>query len=475
MKRPNILMIMADQFRSDWMGCAGADFISTPNIDRIAARGTRFTRAVCNGPICSPSRVSIASGLYTHRTGVLDNFANYPSDMPTFYQELRKNGYRVGVVGKTDLHKTDHFYGQNGDIPFMYHLGFTDLLDTEGKMSAAWTSFVDIKYVDTENIREEDLVGPYQRYLYKKGVLADFVRDYMIRGKNLPVWYSAVSALTSDDYHDGFIGRNACKFLEEVSCESPWYFFVSFVGPHDPWDAPEEYYKMYENKDFPASIHDSYINKPEWVKKISKKYSGGMKEEDNNKVKQHYAGMISLIDNWIGKMLDIIEKRGLSENTVVIFCADHGEMMGDHGMFTKGVMYESSVRVPLIISCPGLRENIKSDALAEMVDIYPTILELSGVPYGGRAMDGKSLVPILKGYTDNHKEYQVSELARTRMIFDGRYKYIENHNDLSELYDLEEDPYELNNIIENVPDLAKRLRVKLKKIRSDWPLTGFLP
>ena len=135
--RPNILFIMADQFRADWLGCAGFP-ISTPQIDRIAARGTRFTRASCVCPLCTPSRAALATGRYPHNTGVQVHDASLPLDAVTYYQLLRRNGYRVAAVGKTDLHKNRHEYGERGDLPFMYHMGFTDLCETEGKMNAAW-------------------------------------------------------------------------------------------------------------------------------------------------------------------------------------------------------------------------------------------------------------------------------------------------------------------------------------------------
>jgi len=283
----NILMIMADQFRPDWMGCAGTDYVHTPYIDGIARRGVRFPNAICNGPLCAPSRASIAAGVYPHRTGVMSNGENYPLDRTTYYQLLRKHGYRVSAIGKTDLHKPDHFYGENGDTPVMYHLGFTDICDTEGKMNAAFRrtqghrkDFAFHDYGGDKHIPEFELAGPYQRYLKGKGHLTEFSRDYNARLFDKPAWYSGESVLPAEDFHDSYIGKRACDYLQTVGDESPWHLFVSFVGPHDPWDAPAEYYERFKGKTFPAPPDDSMEGKPEWAKKKSQAASRGMAPED---------------------------------------------------------------------------------------------------------------------------------------------------------------------------------------------------
>jgi arylsulfatase len=466
MKKPNILMIMADQFRFDWLSCAGAEFIRTPHIDSIADQGVRFTNAVCNSPLCAPSRASFTAGLYPHRLGVLTNHENYPIDQPTIYQELRKSGYRVGVVGKTDLHKPEHFYGENGDRPLMYHLGFTDPHDTEGKMNAAmFKSAVAGVEAGVSDIEQETLVGPYQKYLKSRGVLGKFVGDYQQRF-GVPVWYAKESALSSEDFHDSYIGRKSCEFLENVSTESPWHLFVSFVGPHDPWDAPRDYLQRFEKTQFPAPIVDPMLDKPNWVKAKQKKHSHGMSGNDFDQVRQNYVGMIGLIDDWVGKILATLDRKGLRENTVIIFCADHGEMMGDHGLFQKSVMYEGAIKVPLIISHPELKTKVQNDSLVELVDLYPTMLDFAAISYDHDRLDGKSLLPLIAGKSTWNKEYVISELRNTRMVSDGRYKLIENCNDLDELYDLSNDSDELHNLINAEPAVVERLRTNMRKIRK---------
>lgn len=459
MQKQNILLIMADQLRADWAPAQFAHSI-TPNIRRIANNGVQFTRCSCNSPLCAPSRASIASGLYPHRTGVLNNEVNYDILLPTYYQKLRQSGYRVGVVGKTDLHKPVHFYGENGDIPFLYELGFTDPHETEGKINASQFN----RYEFQRGLSEQQPVGPYQRYLREKGYLSSFVKDYRYREEEAPVWYARESVLSKEDYHDSYIGQKACQFLETINNEHPWHYFVSFVGPHDPWDAPEEYAARFEPDDIPDHIKDEMKDKPAWITKRQMNHSEGMRDDAVKAVRKQYAGMVSLIDEWIGKMIEILEYRNMLHDTIIIITSDHGEMLGDHGLFLKKVMYEPSVRVPLIIWNPGQRwRTDSSDSLVELIDLYPTILDMAGVDFDRSHLDGTTLLPFLRGETEVSKQLQISELDNTRMAFNGQYKYIENYNDRDELYDLREDPYEKNNLIEEKLDIARELSLEMMK------------
>jgi len=461
--KKNILMIMCDQLNAQWISCAGTDFINTPNIDKIAEQGVLFTQASCNSPVCAPSRISLAGGLYPHRLGSLDNFSMYPlGQKETYYEVLRKSGYRVGVVGKTDLHKADFYNGVNGDTPFIYQIGFTDPVEVEGKMHSMKT--LDFRW--TQKLPEpgtREPLGPYQKFLMEKGHMEEFANDYFDRNSNRPIWFSKNSVLSPEEYIDAYIGQKSCDFIEKVSEETPWHLFVSFDGPHDPWDAPEKYFKMYENSEFPPLLEDDMEGKPEWIRKRQQNHSKGITPEDLNSVKQHYAGMIKHIDDWIGKIIDTLNNRNMKENTTIIFCADHGEMLGNHGLFQKRVMYEDSLRIPMIIADPDLERRGNSKALAELVDLYPTILDIADVKYDPRDLDGISLHPILKGEKENHKHFQISEIVHGQMIYDGTHKFIYNINDVDELYDLKNDPEELKNIAKENPNITHRLKWALKK------------
>lgn len=457
-KRPNLLFIMADQFRTEWLGCIGKIPVFTPNLDAIVKQGVRFSRAISNGPICAPSRISMTSGLYPNRMGAYDNTAWYPPNQPTFYKALRDAGYRVGGVGKADLKKSSATFSgdSKSGFPLMEQLGFTDSWITTGKLS----------------------VSAYTRYFLTDQALADeYAEDYKVRKAEQPQWYSKVATVSSDIYQDGYIGRKAVKLIEQFTDEcqdQPWHLFVSFVGPHPPWDAPQEYFDMYRNTQFPPSIKCMMEGKPVPVQRESERNFRDLTDNDINQVKQHYAGMITLIDYWIGKMRETLEQKGISDNTITIFTSDHGEMLGDYGVFSKNKMYEGALRVPLIISIPGITAGNESKALVELVDLYPTLLDMAGIDYVGDPLDGKSLMSILKGETNSHKNYLFSELnpiehwpyAAKRMVCDNRYKLI-IWDKFKELYDLEKDPFEMNNIANIEPDIAKKLEAIMDEFSKD--------
>ncbi|MGD8239744.1 MAG: sulfatase-like hydrolase/transferase [Armatimonadota bacterium] len=443
---PNILMVMSDQHRADWMGCAGADWVQTPNLDALAQRGVRFANAICNSPVCAPSRAALASGLRCSDVGVLGNSHLYPYHVPTYYQALRLAGYRVGCVGKTDLHKRDHWEGRNGDRPLMYHFGFTDPTETEGKQSAA---------------RDYGKpVCPYQHYLTERGLFETFAQDYASRGKH-PACYAADSALPLEAFHDAWIGQRACEFLETVSDESPWHYFVSFVGPHNPWDPPKQYGDMYRGAAMPSAIQDPLQDKPRFHGKRQERESRGLTPETLAETMRKYAGMTTLNDYYVGQFVGTLERRGMLDNTVIMYTADHGEMMGDHGLFHKSVYYEAALKVPLIVCGPGIAARGDSDALVEMFDLAPTALELAKAePLPDIA--ARSLMPVLRGETETHREHQLSELGKSRMVSDGRYKFVERPGDLDQLYDLSEDPAELANLAEKESDRVSAMRRMLE-------------
>jgi choline-sulfatase len=401
--------------------------------------------------VCAPSRSALASGLRCSHVGVLSNSDLYPLEVPTYYQVLRNNGYRIGCVGKTDLHKRDHWEGIEGNRPIMYRLGFTDPMETEGKCSAA-------RYVIPP-------VCPYTNYLSKEGLDQIFHDDYASRN---PIFKGRDSALPLHAYHDDYIGRNACNFLRSVNTETPWHYFVSFVGPHDPWDAPKEYSRLYDPDDMPGAIEDPWEDKPMPMRSVrhgvrTSRLVEGMTEDDLRGSMRQYAGMISLVDDYIGRFVEVLEDRGMRENTVIIYTSDHGEMMGDHRLFGKVTYYEGALRVPLIFNGPGIKSGVESDLLAMLADCAPTILDIAGLecPF---PIDSPSLLPTLSGEGELGTEFQVSELAESRMIFDGRFKFAEYDGNGNELYDLDKDPSEITNLVGDSLDRADKMREKLHSI-----------
>jgi choline-sulfatase len=331
----------------------------------------------------------------------------------------------------------------------MQHLGFTDPTETEGKCSAA--------------VFSPPAVCPYTHYLVKHGLAEKFHEDYASRR---PIWVSGDSVLPLHAYHDDFVGRTAVRFLEKVSDESPWHYFVSFVGPHNPWDAPKEYSRIYDLGDMPVNnaIKDPMASAPQdHTQRQEKQRSQDLTDDALAGAMLQYAGMITLVDDYVGRFIDTLRERGMLDNTVIIYCADHGEMMGDHGLFGKSVYFESAVRIPLLVAGPSVAAKGEDDSLVSLSDLAPTILELAGVDPVS-PMESSSLVPLLRGEPPDFRDHQISELHNSRMLFDGRYKFIENDGDLDELYGLREDPKEVANLAPDSPKKTEEMRERLRDL-----------
>ncbi|MCK6473557.1 MAG: sulfatase-like hydrolase/transferase [Planctomycetes bacterium] len=442
---PNILFLMDDQHRHDWLGCAGADFLRTPNIDALAARGVRFTQCCVNAPVCVPSRVALATGLQPGRVGCTNNESYLPRHATTYYQRLRDAGYHVGCAGKLDLAKPEKYNGRTGDRPCTFGWGFTRPVEIEGKMHAGNS--------DAPN-------GPYGFYLQEKGLYAGFREDYRRRGKEGWAWSAHDSVLSAEDHAEEYVGRRAVEWIEKADDEYPWHLFVSFPGPHDPFDPPAEYAKRYRDAKVPAPVPKDDTGKPAWIVEKRTKYPHT--PEDVVRVRRQYAAAIEHIDTWIGRILDAVKRRGMLENTLVIYSSDHGEMLGDLGLYTKSVPYEPALRVPLIAAGPGVRgKNRVCGAPVELIDANATVCEWAGLPPQAD-IDAKSFGAVLRGESESHREDCISEIDKFRLIRTARYKYVEHRNDLAELYDLQEDPGERVNLAPDRKDLAKDLAGRMK-------------
>ena len=430
-KKPNILLIMTDQHRHDYLSCAGADFVNTPNIDRIARLGMRFTHCFTNSPVCVPARISLASGMRPERLGALNNMANLPVETPTYYRHLRDNGYRVACIGKLDLLKQQFYNGKTGQRPCAYSWGFTDPIEIEGKMHAG---------------RFPTPMGPYGFYLQEKGLYGKFHQDYGTRlrlswSKDAPLQYRS-SVLDAEDFEDAYIGRRAAAWLETIDDDFPWHLFVSFVGPHDPFDPPAEYSERCKNRQVPEAIAETAEGKPNWIRGRQT----GCSPDHIRDARRQYCASIELLDDQIGLILNALEKRNQLDDTIIAFASDHGEMLGDLGIFQKSVPCEAAIRVPLIVAGPGIKPGSQSDALCELFDLNPTLIDLAGLP-AQPGLQAISLNKVLAGKQPDHRDHIISRMHNFACVRDQQFKYVNNYNDQPELYNLLQDPGEQKNIV----------------------------
>jgi arylsulfatase len=439
---PNILFLMTDQQRWDYVGYAGAKFLDTPHIDRIAQRGMRFSHCMTNSPVCVPARIGLATGLNPSRVSAAANATFLARRIPTYYQRLRDHGYIVGGVGKMDLAKPDLYLGLHGQRPCTYMAGFTHPVEIEGKWHSGCSPTP---------------LGPYTLYLHEKGLLEAYFEDYKRRASQGYIKACGPSILPTEAFQDRYVGRRAAEWLEGASDDWPWHLFVSFAGPHNPFDPPAEYAKRYQDRKMPAATQDDLSGKPAWLRWRTEAAT----PDEIAFARRQYCGAITAIDDAIGDVMAALEKRGWLDNTIIIFSSDHGEMLGDHGMWEKQVAYEESIRVPLVVAGPGIPEG-ESDALIELSDINPTICELAGLP-PQEEIDARSFVPLLRRETDAFRDNVLSWMPNFDCLRTRKYKLIANQNAEIELYDLEEDPKELRNIASERPEIVKELAPKIRE------------
>ncbi len=449
--RPNVLFIMDDQHRHDYLGAAGSDFIRTPNIDRLARNGVRFTQCTTNCPICVPSRIGLASGLLPSRIGSIDNDSYLPLSAATFWQHFRDYGYRVGCVGKLDLAKPDQYNGRHGDRPCVFGWGFTHPIECEGKMHAG---------------NHPTPQGPYGFWLQQQGLYDAFHKDYRARNKGGWIKHgSHDSVLPTDAFEDAYIGRRAAEWIEQVPDDFPWHLFVSFVGPHDPFDPPGEYAERYRGKPMPPAVRGDLEGKS----RRARSRQVGLTDEQVAHARRQYCAATELIDDQVGAILEALDRRGMADNTIIAFASDHGEMLGDHGIFTKSVGYEAAIRVPLVVAGPGIEPGRTSDALVELIDVNPTLTDLAGLPAQPN-LDARSLGPVLRGQASEHRQETISVLKGFGVVRTDRYKLIDNENDVAELYDLASDPHECHSVAAAQPDIVRQMRKRLRErlMEGQW-------
>jgi arylsulfatase A-like enzyme len=433
-ERPNILLIMADQLRADWLGPDGPG--ETPCLDSLSARGATFSRCYTNSPQCAPARISLAAGRYPWRLGAFDNEAVLPLGTPTLYAALRDAGFRVGVVGKLDLKKTDEWNGLRGDRPATYSWGFTHPVEVEGKMHAA------------HSLKP---VGPYSSFLAERGRLADLVADYAARQK--VKWVGSQGArdsiLAPDEFADTWIGLRARECLEQLGSDYPWFMQVSFVGPHDPYDPPSTFAEGVRSRAMPPP-HPAVQGRPRWIERLRH-------DEDAETVahaRRQYTASLRAIDDQIGNLLAYLERSGQLDRTVVLFTSDHGDLLGDHGLWQKKAPYEASVHIPLILAGPDIpRQSV--DHVVGLVDVAATVCALGRADFAA-GVDSRSLLPLLEdGVAAEHGTLIANGYFRCWV--DSRYKVIRHHSGETEIYDIAKDPGEQHNVVFAEPDLTAEL------------------
>jgi len=440
-QQPNILFLFPDQHRPDWLGTNPSLPLKTPNIDRLCERGMRFTRAYCPSPVCAPSRACLASGRDYDRCGVRSNADTYPVSQKTYYMALRDAGYRVAGVGKFDLDKPTQDWHLDGSRS-IHAWGFTEGIDNEGKYDGS-----------NSYLTNSEPVGPYLQFLHERGRAEAYCREHGpdFRGVTFGGY---TTCLTDEEYCDNWLSENGLRFLRDFPSGQPWHLVVNFTGPHDPRDVTESMRQRWQDAPFPGPYApDRAADLP------------GMTEADHLRNRQNYAAMIENIDRQVGRFIKLVKERGELDNTLIVYSSDHGEMLGDHGRWGKGVWHEPSVGVPLVVAGPGVQRGMVSDELVALHDLAPTFLECASAESLHDA-DARSLCPLLGGHTLSHRDHVLTGLGDWRAVIDAQFKLVVDGEGQAALFDLQNDPEELRDVAEMYPDQVARLS-KLLPRRHD--------
>jgi arylsulfatase len=425
--KPNILFIMCDQLRADALGCTGS-WVRTPNIDRIAREGIRFSNCVTNSPVCIPARVSLATGKYPHNTGVWDNCPfELPEGTPTWMEAIRAAGYRTSLFGKAALHhrgpdlrKFEHVLNSYGLDDVDEIRGPRASVDTISHMTARWDSL--------------GLLKPFQ----------DDIRARVGKNKTLV----RPSPLPLAEYYDVYVGQQAKNYLRNYQRSEPWFCWVSFGGPHEPWDTPEPYASMYRQEDMPAPLKRPLLRRGGPKGELDQRFAEAPEKIDNaRELRASYAGKVTLIDDQVGEILRQIEERGELNQTVILFTSDHGEMNGDYGLIHKSNFLNPAVRIPLILRTPETKDS--SDAgktlpdPVELFDVGPTLADFAGAKIGYRHFARSSEPSVSK-----QRDFALSEFKHEMMYLDRDWKLMLNANgEAYRLFDLKDDPAEENDLV----------------------------
>ena len=446
-RKPNILMLCADDLNNA-LSCYGHPIVKSPNLDRLAARGVRFDRAYCQFPLCSPSRVSLMTGLRPDATRIYDLRTDFRKttlpDVVTLSPLFRNNGYTAARVGK------------------IYHFGVPGQIGTDG--------LDDPKSWDVR-------INPKGRDKAEEKLLTNLTPN---RGLGSALCWLAADG-TDEEQTDGLVATEAIKLLEQYkrAPDKPFFLAVGFYRPHCPYIAPKKYFEMYppEKITLPKGPDNDLADVPP-IAPFTKPPNWGVKEEDLRKALQAYYAAITFMDAQLGRVLDALDRSGLADNTIVLFWSDHGYLNGEHGQWMKQSLFEQSARAPLIVAAPGFKSTAAkgSPRIVEFVDIYPTLADLAGFKPPHK-LHGQSLRPLLvdpnatweKPALTQTTRRQNRQQIRAYSLRTERYRYTEwgeGGKAGVELYDHETDPGEYTNLAQSKDhtQIREQLRKQLHTV-----------
>ncbi len=493
MARKNILFIMCDQLRYDYLGCTGHPTIKTPNIDKLASRGVIFSNTYCQSPICGPSRASFYTGRYMSSHGAGSNFAPLRVGEHNIGDHLAPLGVKSVLVGKSHV---------MADQEGMTRLGVEPSSATGQHLAqGGFQPFARDDGIHPDQMVKPDL--PYNVYLKSEGHTEDAnpwhwaanavdgpdgVRSgYFNDHVDLP------ARVTDEQSETSYTTRRAIDFLDQDDGQTPWLLHLSYIKPHWPYVAPAPYNTMYSTDDMiPAVKSDAEREDPNPLARFFMDRVAGRtfsREEAREKVIPTYMGLITQVDDQLGLLFAYLEDKDLLKDTMIVFTSDHGDYLGDHWMGDKDYFHAPSVKIPLIVVDPDAEADstrgTRDDALVEAIDLIPTFVDYHGAPIADHILEGRSLMPRIRGSKGAWRDYAVSEYdyscqvfrpetgrtsrdCRSYMIATKTWKYIYAPGFPPVLFDLVKDPDELVDLGRD-PEHAGQCQEMFNKL-AEWSL-----
>lgn len=443
---PNIILIMTDQQRFDTIGAWGNEHMVTPNMDRLAGNGVSFRQTYCPGATCVASRAAMFTGMYAHNTGA-HSFFNWGHHR-TWVQDLAEGGYYCASIGKMHFQPRDVFGGYHDRIVVENP---TSVTNWGGNGDDDWGNYLHLNSKARPNHRH----------------------------RSDPAWrrkFQCVPWELEDHLHsDVFTGNAATGWIDHYEEDKPLFLQIGFPGPHEPWDPMPRHLERYRNKSFPKPyMRDGELNEKPPQHRAHQVFHASVDHEsridmpnitsgDIENIQRHYYAKISLVDEQVGKVISALEKKGILEDSIIVFCSDHGDMLCDHQLIYKWLMYDTVTRVPLIISGQDIPQSCEVNDLVSLMDVGPTILQLAGIDPPTR-LEGRSLKPYLEGAPIDPGKYVYCEDNYMIMMRGERYKlvyYIGQEE--GEFYDMLEDPGELDNLWKDpsLKPIQKEMKLEL--------------
>ena len=434
MPKPNLLIVMSDEHAPQFSGAYGHPQVQTPHLDKLARGGVLFESAYCNSPVCVPSRMSFMTGRYVHQIGTWDNASPLSTEIPTWAHLLRAQGYDVVLAGKQHFIGPDQLHGFRAQLgrdlhAELYH-PIHDWAEGTPPASVPWAHLAQAGPGTTTEIEVDDAV---------EEAALRYLRD-PARGRG------------------------------------PWALNVSFIAPHFPFVVPQRFWDLYppEGVDMPV-IPPGHLESQHAVYQRLRANFGlaDVPEHQVRRARAGYYGLITYLDEKIGSLIATLEETGQRDNTLIVYCSDHGEMAGEHGLWRKSNFYEHAARVPLVMNWPGqLPAGHRVRETVSLVDLVATMVEVTGASAVG-PQDGHSLWALAQGDGAGWKDEAFSELhangiARPiAMLRSGRYKLNVSLDDPPELYDLVADPSEMNDLAGD-PSYRTILDALRSRLYADW-------